>query len=57
MGGKALQKYGVFTERKSTYEFKQIGYELAQIVSSDFNTICEVVTCYHTKETHGDLDL
>jgi hypothetical protein len=57
MGGRALQKYGVFTERKNTDEFKQIGYELAQIVSSDFNTICEVVTCYHTKETHGDLDL
>lgn len=57
MGGKALQKYGVFTERKNTYEFRQLGHELAKKVSFDFSTVCEVVTCYHTKETHGDLDL
>lgn len=57
MGGNALKKYGVFTERKNTDEFKQIGNELTKILSFDFGTICEVVTCYHAKENHGDLDL
>ena len=57
MGGKALNKYGVFTERKNTEEFKQIGTELKNKVLTELALECTVVQCYHTKESHGDLDL
>lgn len=57
MGGKALNKYGVFTERKNTEEFNQIGYELTVRVFFDLTLFAKVVKCYHTKENHGDLDL
>ncbi len=57
MGGKALNKYGVFTERKNTEEFNRIGYELGNHVFSDFTYVTSVVKCYHTKADHGDLDL
>jgi hypothetical protein len=57
MGGKALNKYGVHTERKNTEEFKQIGYELIVKVFYDLSVFGSVVTCYHTKADHGDLDL
>lgn len=57
MGGKALNKYGVYTERKNTEEFKQIGYELKNRVFFDLSLFSEIVKCYHTKTDHGDLDL
>lgn len=57
MGGKALNKYGVFTERKNTAEFNQIGYELNVRVFFDLTFTTSVVKCYHTKADHGDLDL
>lgn len=66
MGGKALNKYGIFTERKDTKEFLRIGKEIQEIIRNDFSLIhndidfaveTEVVTCYHTKPDHGDLDL
>jgi len=57
MGGKALNKYGVFTERKNTEEFNQIGYELNVRVFFDLTLFTTVVTCYRTKADHGDLDL
>ena len=57
MGGKALNKYGVFTERKNTKEFNQIGYELITRVFFDLTLFSSVVTCYRTKADHGDLDL
>lgn len=57
MGGKALNKYGVFTERKNTAEFNEIGLELQQRLHIDLNLIVSVVQCYHTKADHGDLDL
>jgi hypothetical protein len=57
MGGKALNKYGVFTERKGTAEFNQIGYELNVRVFFDLTLFSEVVTCYRSKADHGDLDL
>jgi len=57
MGGKALNKYGVFTERKNTEEFNQIGYELITRVFFDLTLFTSVVTCYRTKADHGDLDL
>jgi len=59
MGGKALNKYGVKTERKGTEEFRRIGREIQEHIQFDFNfpVETEVVTCYHTKPDHGDLDL
>jgi hypothetical protein len=57
MGGKALNKYGVFTERKGTEEFEQIGYQLNVRVFFDLGLFTAVVTCYRTKADHGDLDM
>ncbi len=59
MGGKALNKYGITTERKNTEEFLRIGKEIQRKIVTDFdNTVkTEIVTCYHTKPDHGDLDL
>jgi hypothetical protein len=58
MGGKALNRFGVFTERKPTDEFRQIGYELtSKVFFDDLALFSYVVDCYRTKESHGDLDL
>jgi len=57
MGGKALNKYGVFTERKNTESFKQIGDELKTKLFNDLNLTTEVTKCYRNKVDHGDLDL
>lgn len=57
MGGKALNKYGVFTERKNTEDFLKIGKEIKLAVEARYPVNAEVVTCYHTKPNHGDLDL
>ena len=57
MGGKALNKYGVFTERKRTFEFKQIAVELQFTFHHHLGVTTSVVKCYHEKPDHGDLDL
>lgn len=59
MGGKALNKYGIQTERKNTEDFSRIGKEIRRQIVTDFdNTLeTEIVTCYHEKPDHGDLDL
>lgn len=57
MGGKALNKYGVYTERKNTVEFKTIATELQFSIYYYLNLTSAVVKCYHKKEDHGDLDL
>jgi len=57
MGGKALNKYGITTERKNTEEFLRIGKEIQGRLNLDFDIETEIVTCYHTKADHGDLDL
>lgn len=59
MGGKALQRFGVFTERKNTEEFERIGNEIQRQISDDYKGILKtkIVTCYHNKGDHGDLDL
>ena len=59
MGGKALQKYGVQTVRKNTEEFLRIGKEVQEQIAKDFDFPVEttIVTCYHQKPDHGDLDL
>ena len=57
MGGKALNKYGVHTDRKNTEEFLRIGKEIQNSVESRYPVSTAIVTCYHTKADHGDLDL
>jgi hypothetical protein len=63
MGGKALNKYGVHTERKDTNEFLKLGKAIQETVSYGFYRMFSlsvettVVTCYRTKPNHGDLDL
>lgn len=59
MGGKALNQYGVTTVRKNTEEFNRIGKEVREKINNDFDFPIEthIVTCYHTKPDHGDLDL
>jgi len=63
MGGKALNKYGVNTERKNTEEFQRIGKSVRETLSFMFlrkygvNLETAIVTCYHQKSDHGDLDL
>lgn len=57
MGGKALNKYGVFTERKNTAEFLNLAKELQDNIALNLPVSTAVVKCYHTKANHGDLDL
>lgn len=58
MGGKALNKYGVQTERKNTAEFLAIGQLIQTKIANDFPYLeTAIVKCYHTKADHGDLDL
>ena len=63
MGGKALNRFGVFTERKNTEEFLRIGEEIQEslyvYLSKQYGVHIEthVVTCYRNKADHGDLDL
>jgi hypothetical protein len=63
MGGKALNKYGVFTERKNTDEFLRLGKSIQNtleyyfLTQRDTELETHVVRCYRTKADHGDLDL
>jgi hypothetical protein len=57
MGGKALNKYGIYTERKNTEDFNRIGFEMKNRAFLDLGLNSSVVICYHTKPDHGDLDL
>jgi hypothetical protein len=57
MGGKALNQFGIFTERKDTKTFLKIGEEIRTILFSDFHLETAIVKCYHEKSDHGDLDL
>jgi len=59
MGGKALNKYGVFTERKNTIIYNDIKFKIIFQLNKDFKSKLKShsVVSYHTKEDHGDLDL
>lgn len=71
MGGKALRKYGIETERKSSEEFFELaakisaqlsfGLGITNTVPIEFkyspNIIATSVRCYRTKQDHGDLDV
>jgi len=55
MGGRALKN--TYTERKNTDEFLRIGKEIQHKLLTDLKLDSIILKCYHTKETHGDLDL
>lgn len=57
MGGKALALQGVQTRRYNTGEFLQLADELIPRIKLLFNTDVHLVEYYHTKESHGDMDL
>lgn len=57
MGGKALAKYGIETERKSTEDFYRIGEYMQTVLKEHFNAETYITKFFHEKETHGDLDL
>ena len=57
MGGKALNKYGVTTERKSTEDFWRIANKIQEQIGFDLGLLTQVVQCYRNKDSHGDLDL
>lgn len=55
MGGNALKK--TYTERKGTNDFLRIGNAIKEKLFHGLNLDSTILQCYHTKETHGDLDL
>lgn len=57
MGGKALNKYGITTVRNNTVNFQRIGREVQTRLNIELPLTTEIVTCYHTKPDHGDLDM
>lgn len=57
MGGKALQQFGIVTERKNTEEFYAIAEELRNKLYDDLQLETAIVKFYHIKPDHGDLDL
>ena len=57
MGGLALRKYGIYTDRKSTEDFYKISNTLQSKLQHDLGVETFVPFFYREKETHGDLDL
>jgi len=57
MGGKALNKFGIKTERKTTEEFLRLQSEMLEILSTMFKTKLATIEFYRKKETHGDCDI
>jgi len=55
MGGKALKE--TYTERKTTEQFNEIASKLLPILQKELDTELYIVKCFHTKETHGDMDI
>lgn len=54
MGGKALK---IETVRKNTQELYRIYNEISPIINKELDVDTHLVKFYHTKETHGDLDI
>lgn len=57
MGGKALRKFGLETERKTTVEHESIALEIKNRIEKLFNTDVRFVKYFREKKTHGDLDV
>jgi DNA polymerase/3'-5' exonuclease PolX len=57
MGGKALSKYGVETERKTTPEFLKIAEYFQNKIEKDLGLETHIIEFFRQKETHGDLDV
>lgn len=57
MGGKALNKYGVTTVRKSTDEFYRIANEVCNRIRNDLSIETYVTKFCKNKNEHGDVDV
>ncbi len=57
MGGKALLKYGIETERRTTPEFLKIANYFQNKVENGLGLETYVIKYFRKKETHGDLDI
>ena len=55
MGGRALKN--TITTRKTTEQFIKIGKKLVPILKDKLNTDVFITKYYHSKETHGDMDI
>ena len=55
MGGRALKQ--IKTNRKSTEDFIKIYGELSKIIVEHLSNEIHLVKYYHTKESHGDMDI
>ena len=54
MGGHALK---ITTVRKTTDEYNRIQSVIVPILKRELDTEIEIVKCYHTKPSHGDMDV
>jgi len=54
MGGHALK---INTVRKTTYEYNKIQSIIVPILKDRLDTDIQIVKCYHTKTSHGDMDV
>jgi len=55
MGGNALKN--TFTERKTTELFNLIAKDVLYGINTVLYYESHIIKCYHTKETHGDMDV
>jgi len=55
MGGNCLKN--TFTERKSTKEYNRLQSIIVPILKERLDTDIEIVKSYHTKQSHGDMDV
>ena len=56
MGGRALQQYGIETERFSQHDYFEIVNEVCEVLESS-GFVFAVVQAYRTKESFGDMDV
>ena len=57
MGGNALRKYGIETDRATTEQLNSIFNRMKTDYGMSFGVEIYAPKCYHEKETHGDLDV
>jgi len=57
MGGNALKKYGINTERKSTEEFLKISNFFKNKIKNELKLETHITKFYRNKKEHGDIDI
>ena len=55
MGGNALKQVKVV--RKTTEDYQKIYHEISKIIKKHLLNEIHLIKCYHTKESHGDMDI